>query len=128
MYGTLQNGTMIPAPRKIVIGDWVILNPTDEQYAEAGYLPVIRTDPPEAPEGFYPVSGWEEQDGSIVQVWHLEEMPEPDSAPRAWDIRQGEYINEGERVSSDGVVYECISPHYAAWNKQPPNNEYWKEV
>lgn len=46
----------------------------------------------------------------------------------AWDVTQAEYIREGDRVSRDGVIYRCISGHYAAWNKQPPNDEYWEEV
>ena len=44
-----------------------------------GYLPVIETEPPEAPEGYYYVSGWEQQGDQIVQIWTLEELPpEPD--------------------------------------------------
>lgn len=44
----------------------------------------------------------------------------------AWDVTQAEYIHEGDRVSRDGVIYRCISGHYAAWNKQPPNEDYWE--
>lgn len=46
----------------------------------------------------------------------------------AWDISQGEYIPEGFLLNRDGVTYECIREHYAAWNKQPPDDEYWMEV
>lgn len=74
MYGKLQNGIMTPAPRKIYLDDWVILNPTPEQYLEAGYLKVVYTEPPEIPEGFEAIPEWEEQDGQIVQVWRLEEI------------------------------------------------------
>lgn len=53
-------------------------------------------------------------------------IPEPDHIP-AWDVTQSEYIHEGDRVSRDGVTYRCISGHYAAWSKQPPNETYWEE-
>ncbi len=53
----------------------------------------------------------------------VEEEPTP-----AWDITQGEYISEGFLLTRDGVEYECITGHYAAWNKQPPNEEYWRQV
>ena len=57
----------------------------------------------------------------------------PDEAPAdnntpAWDISQGEYIPAGFLLNRDGVTYECIAGHYAAWNKQPPNETYWKEA
>ena len=51
---------------------------------------------------------------------------EPDHIP-AWDVTQAEYIHESDRVSRGGVTYRCISGHYAAWSKQPPNEEYWEE-
>lgn len=52
----------------------------------------------------------------------------PDPGTPAWDISQGEYIPEGFLLTRDGITYECIVGHYAAWNKQPPNEDYWKEV
>ena len=128
MYGTLSNGNLIPAPRRIVLGEWQIINPTDEQYAEAGYLPVIHTDPPEAPEGFCPVSGWEEQGGEIVQVWHLEELPPEEAPTEAWDIEQSELIPAGRVITVRGTSYECIQEHTAAWSRRPPNAEYWREL
>ena len=126
-YGTLTNDNLSPAPLRIVLDGWQILNPTDEQYEAAGYLPVRYTDAPVAPEGYYPVSGWEEHDGEIVQVWHFEAIPPEAEPTRAWDITQGEYIGVGDLVSHGGVIYRCISGHYAAWSKQPPNEDYWEE-
>ena len=127
-YGTLTNGALTPAPRHIMLDGWTVINPTDAQYAAAGYLPVRYTDPPVAPVGYYPASGWEEQDGEIVQAWRLEELPpEPAHIP-AWDITQAKYFNEGDLVTRDGVIYRCISGHYAAWSKQPPHDSYWEEV
>lgn len=128
-YGTLNNSNLTPAPHRIVLNGWQILNPTDEQYSAAGYLPVRYTDAPVAPDGYYPVSGWEEQDGEIVEVWEFVPIPEPtEETTPAWDVEQGEFIPAGRIITVHGVMYECIKDHYAAWNKQPPNDEYWRTI
>lgn len=89
-YGTLINGDLILAPRRLTIDGCVVFNPTDAQYEAAGYLPVIYTDAPEAPEGYYAEPHWEEQSGEIVQVWHMEELPpEEPSAEEILDIILG---------------------------------------
>lgn len=88
-YAKLINDNLSIAPRRLTIDGCVVFNPTDEQYEAAGYLPVRYTDAPVAPEGYYPVSGWEEQDGEIVQVWHFEPNPEPTA-----DESLTRYINE----------------------------------
>lgn len=75
MYGTLINGILRLAPKKVIYEDKLIFNPPDAVYEALGYYPVIYTDAPEAEEGYMPVSHWEEQDGAIVQVWEIEEDP-----------------------------------------------------
>lgn len=77
-YGKLTDGALKTAPNPLCMEDITISNPTEEQYREAGYLPVIYTDPPEQ-EGYYPVCFWEETETEIVQNWRLEPMPEPDA-------------------------------------------------
>lgn len=78
-YAKLINNYPSYAPRRMKIGSAWVYNPTDAQLLAEGYLPVVETDPPEAPDGYYYSLGWEEQDGQIVRVWVLEEMPpEPD--------------------------------------------------
>lgn len=72
MYAKLTDGIFRPAPRRLVIGDWQVFNPTDAQYLEKGYKRVRFTDPPEAPEGFCAESGWAETEAEIVQTWTLE--------------------------------------------------------
>ena len=76
-YAKLINDNLSIAPRRLTIDGCVVFNPTDAQYEAAGYLPVLYTDAPVAPDGYYPVSGWDEQGGEIVQVWHFEPSPEP---------------------------------------------------
>ncbi len=67
--------------------------------------------------------------------WELVELPPSEDEPSAedpttpaWDISQSEYIPEGFLLTRDGVVYKCLVGHYAAWNKQPPNDEYWRAI
>ena len=73
-------------------------NPTAEQYAEAGYLPVVYSPLPEAPEGYHYEDGFEPDEGAIRQVWQLVEDPDPDeqeiSAEEALDIILGGDVYE----------------------------------
>ena len=90
MYGKLTDGRLITAPKMLVIGSTKVWNATAEQYAAAGYKPVEFTEMPEAPEGYYYESGWEEQETAIVQTWTMVELP-PDemSAEEALEIILG---------------------------------------
>ena len=76
MYGKLENGDLIEAPKKLPVSDTTVWNPRDEQYRAAGYKPVRFTDAPEAPSGYVYEPGWEEQDEAIVQVWTLAPLPD----------------------------------------------------
>lgn len=77
-YGKLIDGMLHFAPRKIKDGDSTTYNPTGEMLEELGYLPVTFTDPPETEPGYYAVSEWAEEDGEIVQRWHIEEAEPTD--------------------------------------------------
>ena len=79
-YAKLIDGVIQYAPKKIKDGDTTTYNPTGETLEALGYLPVTATDPPEAPEGYYTESYWEEQDGTIVQMWRIVEDPYYDEA------------------------------------------------
>lgn len=90
MYGKLIDGVLHRAPKMLHIGSNNVWNPTAEQYDAAGYKPVEYTDAPEAPEGFYYESGWEEQETAIVQTWTMVELPpEEMSAEEALEIILG---------------------------------------
>ena len=96
MYGKIENGELKKAPRKLenvprtfppaeeggepVTMLCTVTNPTDEQYAAAGYLPIRYTDAPEAPAGYHAEPDYTENNGEIVQVWtFVEDVPEPPS-------------------------------------------------
>ena len=89
MYAKLINGALRIAPKKLIIDDTQVWNASAEQYLAQGWLPVVFTDAPEAPSGYYYESGWEEEDNEIVQTWTLTELPEPD-ADEALAILLGE--------------------------------------
>ena len=75
-YAKLVEGYPSYSPKRMVIGnDWVY-NPTEEQLSELGYLPVIVSDLPETDEQHYAVCTWAEEDGHIVQSWTVEELPD----------------------------------------------------
>jgi len=74
-YATLSNNQIHYAPNPIKVGDRVIGNPPDEVYAEAGYLPVIETEPPETDAQHYAEPHWAIQNNQIVQSWTVEEIP-----------------------------------------------------
>lgn len=86
MFGKLINGALRIAPKKLPGEGVTVYNPPAEMYAAAGYKPVTFTDAPEAPEGFYYESGWEEQNEAIVQVWTLVELPDDVDEAEAFDI------------------------------------------
>lgn len=79
MRAKIIDGVFTPAPRKIereIDGEqYITYNPTDEMLAEQGWLPVIETDPPEAPEGWHyelTYTEWQTETGrEILQEWML---------------------------------------------------------
>lgn len=76
MYAKIIDGAIVYAPRKIqreIDGElYTTYNPTDEMLADAGWLPVVYTDPPDdAPDGWHYESGFVENNGEIVQSWTL---------------------------------------------------------
>lgn len=90
-YAALINNKIHYAPNPIKVGDTYIGNPPEEVYTEAGYLPVIETDPPETDAQHYAEPKWMEKDGQIVQSWEVKEIPYDDTADKAeaYDILMG---------------------------------------
>lgn len=86
-YGKLENGTLVYAPNKLIIGTEQVFNAPAETYKAQGWLPIVNTDMPEAEEGFYYSPVYTEADGKIVQQWEQHEIPEINTATEA------DYIN-----------------------------------
>lgn len=83
MYGKIEGGIFIEAPNPMIIhipeiGDFLTANPTDQMYADAGYLPVeLSPEPAEA--GKIAVPEYEIVDDRIVQSWRIEPAPPTDT-------------------------------------------------
>jgi len=86
MYAKLIDGNLHIAPRKLPGDGVIVYNPPAEMYAAQGWKPVQYTDPPEAPEGYYYESGWEEQTDAIVLTWALVPLPDDIDDAEAYDI------------------------------------------
>lgn len=86
MYGKLNDGNLTIAPRKLPGDGVVVYNPPAEMYLAQGWLPVEFTDAPEAPEGYYCESDWQDQGDRIVQVWTLYPLPDDIDDAEAFDI------------------------------------------
>ena len=79
-YAKLINNYPSYAPRRMIIGDKWVYNPTTEQLTELGYLPVIETSAPETDEQHYAVASWRIVDNTIVEEWSILEIPDDATA------------------------------------------------
>ena len=80
MYAKLENGQLRYAPRVIVLNGMRIANPTADQYAVQGWLPLETTEMP-TEAGKTATATYSEQEGKIVQSWTLEPAPPPELTP-----------------------------------------------
>lgn len=87
-YGKLENGVLRCAVNPLNFGGFKTYNPPAKIFEAAGYLPVVETPCPED-SGYY-VSGWEKQDGKIVQTWTKADPPAEEAAAVLTPARQRE--------------------------------------
>ena len=92
-YVKLINGALVYAPRKMnteIGGEpYVVYNPPAEMLEADGWLPMIETEPPEAPDGYQYEPTYTEEGGEIVQGWKLVEDPPDIPAEEALEIILG---------------------------------------
>lgn len=92
-YAKLIGGQLVYAPRKMnteIEGEpYVVYNPPAEMLEADGWLPMIETEPPEAPEGYHYEPTYTEEGGEIVQGWELVEDPDDISNDEALGIIMG---------------------------------------
>ena len=89
-YARLDRGNFEYAPNILHIGDKQIINATAEEYASLGWLPIVKTDMPNAEEGFFYSPFYTENDGKIVQQWEKVEI--------ANEATEADYINALEEL------------------------------
>lgn len=75
-YARLDRGNFEYAPNIIYTGDRQIINASAEEYASLGWLPIVKTEHPEADENSYYTPIYTESDGRIVQSWEKHEIPD----------------------------------------------------
>ena len=75
-YARLNGDKLVYAPNILVMGDEQIINAPPEVYASRGWLPVIKTNSPQAEDGYYYEPYYSESDGAIVQRWEKHEIPD----------------------------------------------------
>lgn len=68
-YAKLINNYPSYAPRRLRVGETRVYNPTETQLLDAGYLPIIETEPPVTDSQHYAAPNWHEENGQIVQTW-----------------------------------------------------------
>ena len=77
MFAKIENGQIKYAPRSIVLDGMRIVNPTVEQYAAQGWLPMETAEIPRE-DGKTATATYSEKDGKIVQSWTLSDTPAPE--------------------------------------------------
>lgn len=105
-------------------------------------LPVVETEPPEAPAGYTARPSWVEAEGAVTQVWSLvpdggtvadaverlarmqaEGLPDAEAAKvpllfPEWTGDGAAYV-AGDRVCYAGTLYRCLQAHTSRWGWDP---------
>lgn len=74
-YAKLIDSKIQYSPNPILHNGLWYGNPPGSIYEAEGYKPIIYTDMPIAPEGYYYEEKWTESENSITQSWELIELP-----------------------------------------------------
>ena len=90
MYGKIIDGTLIAAPKKLIIGGNQVWNASEEDYRAQWWKPVRFTECPEAPDGYYYEISWSDEEMEIVQIWILKPVPDIPTADGILDILLGD--------------------------------------
>lgn len=78
MYGKLENGKLIYAPKSVIVGEKRIINPNEEMLLSLGYLHIENTEAPATETGYHVVGSWKQIETKIVRVWAVEEDKQTD--------------------------------------------------
>ena len=102
MYGKIENGVLICAPKSVVIDDRRIINPGEEILKKLGFLPVEEEKEPEAEEGYAASSFCEREGDRIVKRWRIEKLPTREPTPTERLSRLERIIDEWKSFLSFG--------------------------
>lgn len=76
MYGKLINTMLVCAPAHIELNGLKIWNPSENQYIDSGWKPIVFTEQPDPEPGFVYVAGWKETSKRITETWTKKEAPD----------------------------------------------------
>ena len=76
-FGKLTDGKLTYAPKTLWDGDTCYCNPTTEQYAAQGLLPIRDEKPTDKVGVYYLPIGWEARDGAIWRTYREEPLVPP---------------------------------------------------
>lgn len=83
------------APNAVNIGSTTYFRPTEEQYAECGYYPLVDTP---RPEGMFYSYTWEMIGGKVTRVWHEEPDPRTPEEKREYAYETEPIIEYGNGI------------------------------
>lgn len=93
-YGKLENGLLFNAPKRVVIDNKLVINPSETKLKELGYIPIERDSLPKLEEDEIAKTVYEIIDGKIHVSYVVEkieiEETEIERKARAYDILVGD--------------------------------------
>lgn len=108
MYAKIENGTLIPAPHRIVLSGMQIFNPTEDHLTQAGYKPVTETPiPDDAPDGQHYEAQYMDSGDTITQGWTLVENEEVEPAGKTIEERVTDL--ETGQAEMDRIFEEVVN-------------------
>ena len=90
MFAKIIDNQIHFGQREVEYEGQTIKHPSDEIFIALGYLPVVFTTQPEAPEGYEYVETWSQENDHIIQGWELVEVPDEPTAEEIVNILTGE--------------------------------------
>lgn len=108
MYAKIENGTLIPAPHRIVLSGMQIFNPTTDHLTQAGYKPVTETPmPDDAPDGQHYEPTYTDTGDTITQGWTL--VDDEKTEPTGKTIEQRVSDLEAGQAEMDRIFEEVVN-------------------
>lgn len=89
-YAKIECGRLVAPqnyPGYIVIDGEKVYNPTEEQWLNNGYKPLVETLPEEI-EGKIAIAHYEETDTEITQTWGYVDAPTPEDEPMEEEVSE----------------------------------------
>lgn len=125
-YYKIENGKKVFAGRRIIIGDMQVINPTHEQYMEAGWTEHV-------PEPFVPQPKLAPYPDEMVMAMRSFMQPQlmtlSDSQALekkvlydTWASRIGTNVSQGERLYYDDKLYKVRQSHLVQ-EQYPPSTD-----